>query len=136
MKFIGKKAEAYKCFADFRKDNDAKEYQQLVDIFLPMLFQENNHRLSISVGKRISESTFNSWLSWVTHSFIAMPTKYGNEPQLLIRDIAGIGAGTLLNLSLIENLHITTEDTIGFTRYNIDFHHDEADYQMHIVVNK
>lgn len=136
MKFVGKKAEAYKCFADFRRDNDTKEYQQFIDIFLPMLFQENNHRLSISVGRRISESTFNSWLSWVTHSFIAMPTKCGNEPKLLIRDVTGIGAGTLLNLSLIENLHITNEDTIGFTRYNIDFHHGETDYQMHIIINK
>lgn len=135
MNFIDKKGEAYKCFVDFRRDNNAKEYQQFVDIFVPMLFQENNHRLSVSVGKRTSESVFNSWLSCTVHTFVAIPTRWGDEPQLIIKDGAGICI-TLFNLALIKDLYITTEDTTIFTMYNIEFHYGEVDYQMRIVVNK
>lgn len=136
MRFIGKKGKAYECFADFKKGCNAKEYQQFVDIFLPMLFQENNNRLAISVGKKVAETKFVSWLSMVTHKFTAIPTMYGNEPQLIIRDGTNLN-NTLINLALIKDLHIDTEETVNDYRYQICFNYNnEVDYQMHIVVNR
>lgn len=137
MNFIGKKGEAYKCFADFKNGNNAKEYQQFVDIFLPMLFQENNNRLEISVGKKISESQFVSWLSVVANKFNVMPIVCDNNPQLVIKDCANRSAPAIvsLNISTIKDLHIETEKTTGFFRHNICFNYNEVDYQMHIIIN-
>lgn len=137
MNFIGKKSEAFNCFADFKKGDNAKEYQQFVDIFLPMLFRENNNRLEISVGKKISESQFVSWLSMVTNKFNAIPSVYGNHPQLVIKDCVNRSAPVIvsLNLSIIKDLHIETEKVVGFLRHNICFNYNEVDYQMHIIIN-
>lgn len=138
MNFIGKKSEAYNCFANFKKGDNAKEYRQFVDIFLPMLFQDNNNRLEISVGKKISESQFMSWLSVVTNRFNAIPSVYGDCPQLIIKDCINRSAPVIvsLNLAIIKDLYIETEEAVGFFRHNICFNYNEVDYQMHIVVNK
>lgn len=135
MNFIGKKSEAYNCFANFKKGDSNKEYQQFVDIFLPMLFQKNNNRLEISVGKKISKNQFMSWLSVVTNRFNVIPSVYGDCPLLIIKDCANRSLPVIvsLNLANIKELHIETEKDNGFSRHNICFNYDEVDYQMHIT---
>ena len=137
MRLIGKKGKAYECFADFKNNNKAKEYQQFVDLFLPMLFQENDGRLTISVGKKISESNFVSWLSCVSKKFVVIPSMYDNEPQMIIRDVDNTNVNVLVNLALIKDIHITTKEDVNRCWYEICFNYnDEVDYQMHIVVNR
>lgn len=136
MKLIGKMGKAYECFADFRSNNNAKEYKQFVDIFFPMLCNENNHRLDIIVGKKVSDSNFISFISCVTHKFTVIPSVYNNEPQLIIRDFNGC-CSTLINICLVKDLYIKADETDTYLKYNICFNYNnEIDYQMHIIVNK
>lgn len=137
MRFIGKKGKAYECFADYKSGNNAKEYQQLIDIFLPMMFQENKNRFEISVGKILSETKFLSWLSWVSKKFVVIPSIYNDEPQIIIRDVNGADTGTLINLSLINNLHITTNEDENRCYHELRFNYNnEVDYEMHIVLDR
>ena len=136
MNFVGKMKEAYKCFADFKKGDNVKEYQQFVDIFLPMLFKENNNRLEISVGKKISQSKFMSLLSVVTNKFNAIPSVFGDCPLLMIKDCINRSTIVSLNLAIIKDLYVETEEAVGFFIHNICFNYNEVDYQMHIIVNK
>ena len=135
MNFIGKMSKAYECFANFKNGCNAKEYQQFVDIFLPMLFQVNENRLIINIGKKTSKS-FVSWLSMKTYKFTAIPTMYGNEPQLIIRDGTNF-QNMLINLTLIKDLHIDIDETANDYRCQIYFNYNnEVDYQIYIVANK
>ena len=136
MNFIGKNSEAYNCFANFKKDDNAKEYRQFVDIFLPMLFQENSNRLEISVGKKQSESQFLSWLSMVTNRFNVIPSMYGEYPKLTIKDCINHSTIVSLNLAIIKDLCIETKEAVGFFIHNICFNYNKIDYRMHIIVNK
>lgn len=139
MNFVDRKNRAFNCFANFNPECDDKEYHELKDIFLPMLFKENNCRLEINVGKRVSDEKFVSWLSLVTHSFIVIPSDYDNEPQLIIRDCTNISKKniTLINLTAMSDLHIETEEAVDFYSHRICFNYNkEVDYQMHIIVNK
>ena len=137
MRFIGKKAKAYECFADYKNGNNAKECQQLVDIFLPMLFQENECRIEISVGKRISEIKFVSWLSWISKKFVVRPSMCDNEPQIIIRGVDSASTNASINLALIKDIHITTNEDENRCSHNICFNYnDEVDYQMHIVLDR
>ena len=137
MRFIGKKGKAYECFADYKSGNNAKECQQLIDIFLPMLFQDNEGRIEISVGRRISETKFVSWLSWVSKKFVVIPSMYGNEPQMIIRGVDSSTTNALINLTLIKNIHITTNEDENRCCHEICFNYNnEVDYKMHIVLNR
>ena len=137
MRFIGKKAKAYECFANYKSGDNAKECQQLVDIFLPMLFQENECHIEISVGRNISENKFVSWLSWFSKKFIVIPSMCDNEPQIVIRGVDSTNTNALINLTLIKDIHITTDEDENRCRHNICFNYnDEVDYQMHIVLDR
>lgn len=137
MRFIGKREKAYECFANFRSNNNAKEYRQLIDIFLPMMFQENESRFEISVGRRVSKTKFISWLSWLSKKFVVIPNIYNGEPQMIIRDINSINGNALINLSLINNIHIVTNEDENRCYHEICFNYnDEVDYKMHIVLDR
>ena len=136
MRFIGKKGKAYECFADYKSGNNAKEYQQLIDIFLPMMFQENEGRFEISVG-RISKTKFVSWLSWISKKFVVIPNMYDDEPQMIIRDVGSTNANALINLSLINNIHIITNEDENRCCHEICFNYNnEVDYKMHIILDR
>lgn len=137
MRFIGKKMEAYECFANYKSGNNAKECQQLIDIFLPMMFQENKNKLEISIGRRISEKKFVSLLCCVSKNFVVIPTMYNNEPQMIIRDSENKNTIALINLALIKNIHIVTNETENWCLHDICFNYNnEVDYMMHIVVDR
>lgn len=138
MRFIGKNGKAYECFADYRKnDNNAKEHQQLIGIFLPIMFQENKGRIEINVGRKISDTKFVSWLSWVSKKFVVIPSMYDNEPQMIIRGVDSLTANASINLALIKDIHIITNEDENRCRHKIYFNYnDEVDYEMHIVLDR
>lgn len=139
MRFIGKNGKAYECFVDYKKnDNNAKEHQQLVDIFLPIMFQENEGRIEINVGRRISETKFVSWLSWTSKKFVVMPSMYNDcEPQMIIKGVDSLTANALINLTLIKDIHITTNEDENRCWHKICFNYNnEVDYEMHIVLDR
>lgn len=137
MSAIAKMERAFNCLTNFVDNCNNEEYKKFIDIFLPMLYQENKHRLEISVGKRMSDSEFNSWLSTTTKNFIVRCTQWNNEPQLVISDAEYHYTVVVINLGLIKDLHIesTEDDNINFYRYNICFNYNnEVDYSIHIVI--
>ena len=136
MSAIVKMEEAFNCLNNFIDNCNNKEYKRLIDIFLPMFYQENNHRSEISVGKWKSESDFSSLLSMTTKNFIVKCTYWNNEPQLVISDATYHYTIVAMNLKTIKNLYIESEEDkdINFYRYNIYFNYnDEVDYNIHIV---
>lgn len=137
MSAIIKMEKAYNCLENYRSNCNSKEHKKLVDIFFPMLYQENKHRLEISVGKKISESKFNCSLSMFTDNFIVVLDRSGNDPQLIIKYATNGNSIALINLALVKDLQIKTEEDkyINFCGHNIYFNYnDEIDYHLHIVI--
>ena len=112
--------------------------KQFVDIFFPMFFEENEHRLEISVGHRKSESMFDYWLRTVTHKFNIGLSHWNNEPQFLFKDVSNYSTNIMaINLALMRDLNIKTEEAPKFNRYIIDFNYNnQIDYCISLVVHK
>ena len=131
MSAIKRMEKAYSCLENYKNNCNSKEHKKLVDIFFPRLYQENKHRLQISVGKKISESKFCCALSMFTDNFIAHLTHWENEPQLIIKYATNGHLIALINLMLIKELQIKTEEDkdANFCSHNIYFNYnDEIDY--------
>lgn len=127
----------YSCLINFKNNCNSNEHKKLIDIFLPMLHQENKHRLEISVGKKVSDYSFQSILSMITTDFIIRLTCWNYEPQLIIKDNTKFkNIITTINLALIKNIKIESkeESKINFFEYNIYFNYNnEIDYCIHII---
>lgn len=139
MSAIIRMEKAYNCLENYRSNCNSKEHKKLVDIFFPMLYQGNKHRLEISVGNKISESKFNRVLSMLTDNFIVVLDRWGDEPQLIIKYANNGYPIALINLSLVKNLQIETEEDqkVKFCSHNIYFkYNDEIDYHLHIVIKE
>lgn len=136
MNVIKKLERAYNCLDNYRNSCDSENHKKFIDIFFPMFYQQNKHRLEISVGKKISNEVFQSLLTTTTKNFNVVLTQYGNEPQFIIREFNSNNSITCINLALIKDLEINTIDNAPFdTRYKIDFNYNnEIDYRMWIVV--
>ena len=138
MSAINRMEKVYNCLENYRNNCNNKEHKKLVDIIFPMLYQENKHRLEISIGKKISESKFNSALSMFTDNFI-VGLDCWNEELLLIIKYAHTGHTiTLINMDAINNLKIKTNEDkdLNFCSHFVSFNYnDEFDYNLHIVIN-
>ena len=136
MSAIKKMERAYNCLEHYRNNCNSKEHRQLVDIFFPMLYQENKHHLEISVGKKVSESKFICALSTLIDNFIVTLDCLNDNPQLIIKYTTSGYPIALINLAYIKDLQIKIEEDrdIGICSYNIYFNYnDEIDYHIHIV---
>ena len=139
MSAIVRIEKAYNCLENFKNNCKNDEYKKLIDIFSPMFYQENKHRLEISVGKKLSEFHFRPILSSVTNNFIISLSKWKNEPQFVIKDIVEHNVITLINLALINNLRIESKkyEDINFYEHNIYFNYNnEIDYHIHIEITE
>lgn len=139
MSAIVKIEKMFNCLANFRDNCGNEEYKKLIDIFLPMFYQENKHRLEISVGKKVSESKFCSVLSMVTTNFIVKLGTWNRELQFIISDLVHNNSITMINLKLIDNLCIESEEdnNINFCKYNICFrYNNEIDYNINITMKR
>lgn len=138
MSAIVKTKKSYNCLVNYRNNCDSNEHKKLIDIFLPMLYQENKHHLEISVGNKISDCNFQSTLSMVTTDFIIGLSCWNHEPQLIIKDNTTIRKNiiTVINLTLIKDIQIEVKEDnrINFFEYDIYFNYNnEIDYYIHII---
>jgi hypothetical protein len=139
MSAIVKMEKVFSCLKNFRDNCNNEECKKLIDIFLPMFYQENKHYLEISVGKKASESKFCSVLSMITTNFNIKLSTWNNEPQFIISDFVHNNTIATINLKLIENLCIESEedDNINFYRYSIYFNYNnEIDYNINIAIKR
>lgn len=139
MSAIVKIEKVFNCLANFRDNCNNEECKKLIDIFLPMFYQENKHYLEISVGKRVSEYKFCSALSMATTDFNIKLGTWNNEPHIIISDFVHNNTIATINLKLIENLCIESEEDndINFYRYNIYFNYNnEIDYNINIAIKR
>ena len=135
MSAIVRMGKAFNCLNDFRDCCD-NEHKKLIDIFIPMLYKENKHRLEISIGKRIDKEIFRSLLSTIINNFNVKLCCYDNNPQFIIEDTQHRNTITLFNLGLIYNLQIEEDECDDFCRYRIYFNYNnEIDYCycVHII---
>ena len=138
MSVIERMKRSYNCLMEFRCSS-SEEHKRLIDIFLPMICQDNKQYLKISVGKNVAESKFDSVLSMVTNHFGIGISCYMDEPQLIFNNNADgcHCAITSINLTRIKNIHIKEEKdgSVNFYRYLINFNYnDKIDYQIHIAI--
>lgn len=140
MSAIVKTNKSYNCLVDFRNNCDSNKHKKLIDIFFPMLYQENKHYLKISVGKKIPDRNFQSILSTITTDFIVGVSCWNNEPQFVFRNNTKLkNVITVVNLALIKDIQIKAEEDnkINLFVYNIYFNYnDEIDYHIHIIIEK
>ena len=138
MKIMDRIGKTYDCLDAFKTASNNEVMKQFVDIFFPMFFEENEHRLEIRVGHRESESKLSCLLTTVTNKFNVVLSSCGNEPQFLFKDISNYNLNIMaINLALMRDLNIKTEETIEFNRYIIDFNYNnQIDYSISLVVHK
>lgn len=132
MSAVKRMEKAYSCLENYRSNCNSKEHKKFVDIFFPMLYQENKHRLNISVGRKISESKFKCALSMFTDNFIVVLDCWNDEPILVIKYTQNGYPATLINLTAVKNLQIETKEDKDI---NISFNYnDDYDYRLHMVI--
>lgn len=136
MKIMDRIGKAYDCLDAFKTASNNEVMKQFVDIFFPMFFEENEHRLEISVGHRTATS-FQFWLKTVSHKFNVILSKWGSEPQFLFRNMENLEDMMAINLALMRDLNIKTEEAPEFNRCIIDFNYNnQIDYNISLVVHK
>jgi len=140
MNFVAKMEKVRKCFESFRDNSNNKEITQFVDLFSPMFYERNKHRLEISAGKKLSNSNFSPWLSNVLHDFTVTPDCWEeDEPQIIIKEMSHNNAVVLLNLTAVNNMVVKTEENkdTKSCKYNIYFNYNnEVDYCIKLVINE
>lgn len=139
MNFVAKIEKVRKCFESFKNNSNNKEIAQFVDLFSPMFYERNKHRLEISVGKKLSNYCFSPWLSNVLHDFTVTPDCWEeDEPQIIIKEMSYHNTVALINLAVINNIHIETQEDkeVKFNRYNIYFNYNnEVDYCIRLAIS-
>lgn len=140
MNFVAKIRKVTDCFEVFRNSSNSKEIKKFIDLFFPMFYQNNNHRLEISVGKKMPNYQFSPWLSNVLHDFTVTPDCWEeDEPRLTIKDAMRKTVVMAINLSAINNMCIKKDEDkeAKFCRYNIYFNYNnEVDYCMNLVIKE
>ena len=138
MSAINRMEKVYNCLENYRNNCNNKEHKKLVDIIFPMIYQVNKHHLEISIGKKISETKFNSALSMFTDNFIVGLDCWKEELLLIIKYAHTGHAITSINMDAINNLKIKTNEDkdLNFCSHFISFNYNnEFDYNLHIVMN-
>ena len=138
MKLMDKISKSYDCLNAFTASNN-EVMKQFVDIFSPMLFNENEGRMEIGVGHKESESKFSFWLKTTVHKFNVVLSCCNEEPQFIIKDMVNRATDTItaINLALMRNLVIKAVETEDGNSYKIDFNYNnQIDYIIRLVVHK
>lgn len=122
------------------------ELKNFTSILKKAAATENDVKFSISMGKRINNYTFGSYLSSYTNNprirFEMIRDKKHHVPTVSISDSKNGKPVTLICLADMNNLKIETEDCTGcaFDRYSIRFTLEKPtgklDYDMNIVIGK
>lgn len=141
MSAIVKMEKTFDCLMCFKNNCNDEEYKKLIDIFFPMLYQDNRCRFEICVGKNISKFKFNSFLTTTLKRFMIKLSCHNNEPQIIIEDRTTNvpKVAVVINLTAIKNLHVETEskEDQDFYKHNIIFNYNDViDYKMCIIITK
>ena len=96
------------------------ERKEFVDIVSQFLYKENeNVTCEISIGKRISEQKFISYLTSRIDTLRVCLSEYHGEQQFIFRDEHN--AICLANLAIMKNIICKTVNCDSFKKYTIDF---------------
>lgn len=122
------------------------ELKEFTSILEKVANTENDVRFSVSIGRRINDYTFGSYLSSYANNprirFEMIRDKKHHVPIVSISDSKKRKPVTLICLADMSNLKIETEDCTGctFDRYSIRFTLEKPigklDYDMNIVIDK
>jgi len=122
------------------------ELKEFTSILEKVANTENNVRFSVSIGRRINDYTFGSYLSSYANNprirFEMIRDKKHHVPIVSISDSKIRKPITLICLADMSNLKIETEYCTGgsFDRYSIRFTLEKPtgklDYDMNIVIDK
>jgi hypothetical protein len=126
-----KKTQIEKTLNDLEEAKSNHEYRQLIEMLLPMLFQVSDCRLEISIGKKISDSKFVSYLDSITKKFIIKAGSLGKEMQLFIEDYDYKRTIAVFNLLYIKEISIRKAYIdVSKVLYNITFGYNGLDYEI------
>ena len=138
MNITDRICKSYDCLDAFKTASNNEVMKQFVDIFFHMFFEENEHHLEVSVGHRKSKSMFDCWLRTITNKYNICLSHWNNEPQFIFKDVSNYSTNIMaINLALMRDLNIKTEEIPEFNRYIIDFNYNnQIDYNISLVVHK